>query len=81
MQKIQSEGSRTKYENTLKTINQATGSTFKPVEMETMKLSESPVPSGMSVSLAAARALPINKGKTDAEIRADIESHGHKVIE
>src|SRR5208337_875836 len=37
MQKIMSEGSRTKYENTLKTINQATGAQFKPVEMETMK--------------------------------------------
>lgn len=33
MQKIQAEGSRTKYENTLKTINQATGADFKPVEM------------------------------------------------
>jgi hypothetical protein len=37
MQKIQSEGARTKYENTLKTINQATGAEFKPVEMETLK--------------------------------------------
>jgi hypothetical protein len=37
MQKIQSEGARSKYENTLKTINQATGAEFKPVEMDTMK--------------------------------------------
>lgn len=35
MQKIQAEGARTKYENTLKTVNQAYGSNFKPVEMET----------------------------------------------
>lgn len=33
MQKIIAEGSRSKYENTLSTINSATGSTFKPVEM------------------------------------------------
>jgi hypothetical protein len=37
MQKIQSEGARSKYENTLKTINQNYGASFKPVEMETMK--------------------------------------------
>lgn len=35
--------------------------------------------SGKQVSLAAARSLPINKGKTDDQIRADIESHGHTV--
>lgn len=34
MQEIQSKGSKTKYENTLKTINQTYGSGFKPVEME-----------------------------------------------
>ena len=38
MQKIQSEGARSKYENTLKTINGATGAQFKPVEMDTMKM-------------------------------------------
>lgn len=36
MQKFMTEGSRAKYENTLKSINQRTGATFKPVEMETM---------------------------------------------
>lgn len=35
--------------------------------------------SGKAVSLAAAKALPINQGKTDDQIRADIEAHGHKV--
>jgi hypothetical protein len=35
--------------------------------------------SGQTVSLAAARALPINKGKSDADITADIKAHGHKV--
>lgn len=37
MQAIQERGSRAKYENSLKTINQTYGSEFKPVEMETMK--------------------------------------------
>ena len=36
---------------------------------------------GKAVSLAAARGLPQNKGKSDDEIRADIEAHGHKVVE
>jgi hypothetical protein len=36
MQKIQAEGSQTKYENALKTINQNYGSEFKPVTMDTL---------------------------------------------
>lgn len=39
-----------------------------------------PAPSGRAVSLAAARSLPQNKGKSDADITKDIESHGHKVV-
>lgn len=38
-------------------------------------------PSGKEVSLKDARALPQNKGKSDADIRKDIEAHGHKVAE
>ena len=41
---------------------------------------EAPNSSGKVVSLRAAMAKPINKGKTEAEVRADIESHGHKVV-
>jgi hypothetical protein len=37
--------------------------------------------SGQQVSLKSAMALPINKGKTEAQVRADIESHGHQVSE
>jgi hypothetical protein len=37
IQDIMAAGAQTKYENTLKTINQATGAQFKPVEMDTMK--------------------------------------------
>ena len=37
MQKIQLEGAQTKYENSLNTINQAYGSSFKPVEMKDLK--------------------------------------------
>jgi hypothetical protein len=37
MQNIQAEGSQKKYENTLKTINQAYGSKFEPVKMEPME--------------------------------------------
>lgn len=36
IQKIQSEGSQLKYNNSLKTINQNYGASFKPVEMDTM---------------------------------------------
>jgi hypothetical protein len=36
-------------------------------------------PTGKAVSLSAARQLPQNKGKTDAQITADIQAHGHKV--
>ena len=40
-----------------------------------------PASSGKSVSLSAAKALPINKGKSDDAIRKDIKAHGHKVID
>jgi hypothetical protein len=43
--------------------------------------SEKPQPSGKSVSLAAARQLPVNKGKSDEEIKKDIEAHGHTVVD
>lgn len=39
MQKIQAEGSQTKYENDLKIVNQTYGSKFKPVELEPIKSS------------------------------------------
>ena len=47
----------------------ATGSTSVP-----------PPASGMAVSLADARALPQNKGKSDADITSDIKAHGHAVV-
>jgi len=37
--------------------------------------------SGKSVSLKAAMALPANKGKSEADVRKDIENHGHTVTE
>jgi len=37
IQKIQSQGSQLKYNNSLKTINQTYGAKFQPVEMDTMK--------------------------------------------
>lgn len=36
---------------------------------------------GLGVSLADARNLPQNKGKSDDQIRQDIKAHGHAVIE
>jgi hypothetical protein len=36
--------------------------------------------SGMGVSLTAARQLPINRGKSDDQIRADIAARGHQVL-
>jgi hypothetical protein len=35
--------------------------------------------SGKAVSLATAMALPINKGKTEQQVRDDITAHGHQV--
>jgi hypothetical protein len=35
--------------------------------------------SGKAVSLKAAMGLPVNKGKSEADVRRDIESHGHQV--
>jgi hypothetical protein len=37
------------------------------------------VPTGKAVSLKAAMALPINQGKTEDQVRADILAHGHQV--
>jgi len=38
-----------------------------------------PPPTGMAVSLSAARQLPQNNGKTDDQIKADIVKYGHAV--
>lgn len=43
--------------------------------------SSAPPPSGKAVSLKDAMALPINKGKSEADVRKDIEAHGHTVKE
>jgi hypothetical protein len=54
MQKIQAEGSQTKYENALKTVNQTYGSQFKPVEMAPMQRNQPPathVPGGPAQGL------------------------------
>lgn len=40
---------------------------------------QQPSGGGTIVSLAAARGLPANKGKTDAQITSDIQAHGHTV--
>jgi hypothetical protein len=37
--------------------------------------------SGKAVSLKSAMALPVNQGKTEEQVRADIASHGHQVGE
>jgi len=42
---------------------------------------EAPQQSGKGVSLKDAMALPFNKGKSEADVRKDIEAHGHKVVE
>ena len=76
MQKIQSEGSRTKYENTLKTINQATGSTFKPVEMETMK---SPGQLPKSLSAADVTAYATAHGVSEEEVKRQAKAKGIEV--
>lgn len=39
----------------------------------------SPGGSGMAVSLKDAMSIPANKGKSEADVRKDIESHGHTV--
>lgn len=40
----------------------------------------SPAPSGKVVSLKAAMGFPQNQGKSEADVRADIQSHGHMVM-
>lgn len=45
------------------------------------KKAAAPKPTGKAVSLAAAKKLPRNQGKTDDEVREDIEAHGHKVTD
>jgi hypothetical protein len=87
IQKIMGEGAETKYKNTLKTVNQYYGSKFEPVTMDAMprnqpsnnQPSNTPAPTGKAVSLAAARQLAQNKGKSDDEITADIKAHGYTV--
>lgn len=53
MQKVQQEGAQSKYENTLKTINQAYGSKFEPVKMESKTTPAAPqhVPGGKAQGL------------------------------
>jgi hypothetical protein len=50
-----------------------------PKKGTTVPNSSTPQSSGKEVSLSAAMALPINKGKSEADVRADIIAHGHKV--
>ena len=50
-----------------------------PAAAPAAKPSAQVAPSGKVVSLAQARELPFNKGKTDAQITADIKAHGHTV--
>ena len=81
MQDIQRRGSTEKYNNSLKTINQNYGSNFKPVTMENTvgAGTQGTASTGKAVSLAAAKALPQNAGKSDDEIIADIKKYGHTV--
>jgi len=70
--------------NTHNQLNDIDGLTDKAVAVSpnttaTSARSSAQPSSGQTVSLAAARALPINKGKSDAAITADIKAHGHKV--
>jgi hypothetical protein len=55
------------------------GNSPVPKKGTTVPSSSTPPPSGKEVSLAAAMALPINKGKSETDVRADIVAHGHKV--
>jgi hypothetical protein len=69
MQKIQAEGSQTKYENTLKSINQRTGATFKPVEMEdlngkTQAQQSAAKPASSAPQLQIGQSVTLKNGKT-----------------
>lgn len=52
------------------------GGNLKPLQSTP---AASTAPTGKAVSLKDAMALPINKGKSEADVRKDIESHGHTV--
>ena len=54
--------------------------TLKPVQQGGGQQQGPSGGSGMAVSLATAKQLPQNKGKTDDQIRQDIQSHGHQVV-
>ena len=59
IQKIQAEGARSKYENSLRTINQNFGSAFKPVEMDAPKSDSLAKP-----SLQVGQTVTLKNGKT-----------------
>jgi len=77
MQKIQAEGSRTKYENTLKTINQATGAQFKPVEMETLKPSKAAT--GKTLSLFTIQQAAKDHGVSLDEAKRQAQAAGYTI--
>jgi hypothetical protein len=78
MQKIQAEGAQTKYENSLKTINQNFGSDFKPVEMSGLPQSNG-VSSPKVLSRAAIQQAAKDHGVSEAEAEKQAKSAGYTI--
>lgn len=57
----------------------AYGSAVRRYGLQNEQALPEPGGSGKAVSLKDAMALPVNKGKSEADVRKDIESHGHTV--
>jgi hypothetical protein len=78
MQKIQSEGAQTKYNNALKTINQTYGAKFQPVQMDKMQRNESPG-AGKTLSMSAIQQAAKDHGVSVEEATRQAKAAGYTV--
>jgi hypothetical protein len=78
IQKIQAEGARSKYENSLKVINQSYGSTFKPVDIGQNATTTAPTPQSHDFSLSAWQRA--NPGGNAAAAKAAAIQQGFRVV-
>jgi hypothetical protein len=79
IQKIQSEGSQLKYNNSLKTINQTYGADFKPVQMDEMKTVQSQAGTGKSLSQAQITKAAKDHGVSVEEATRQAKAAGYSI--
>jgi hypothetical protein len=78
IQQIQADGARSKYENSLKVINQSYGSTFKPVDIGQNANAPAPTPQSHDFSLSAWQRA--NPGGNAAAAKAAAIQQGYRVV-